>query len=243
MLIVTQRSRERKTVILARTSAPCATMSDRRDALAHVLWIGGGPQVGKTTLSRLLAGKYDLKIYNLDWHDTHDERRRGGGRRAEFARLSMDDRWALPEPDALVERSLAIWTELFSFTVEDLLATPHARPVLAEGPGAFPWLVAPLIRSPRQAIFLVPSAAWRERVAERRYGPAQAERFGPQLRDRKRALANIRARDAIIDQRIAASCVELDLRCEAIDGSLDLDTSLALIEDHFRPGLPETYNV
>ena len=27
------------------------------------------------------------------------------------------------------------------------------------------------------------------------------------------------------------------------DGSLDLDASLGLIEDHFQPGLPATYNV
>lgn len=218
-------------------------MPDVREALAHVQWIGGGPQVGKTTLSRLLAGKYDLKIYNLDWHDTRDHRRRTGAAAAAFGKLSMDERWAHPGPVELVERSLAIWAELFEFTIEDLIAGSSSRPVVAEGPGALPWLVAPLIRSPRQAIFLVPSAAWRERVAERRHGAGQAERFGRELRDRKRALANIRARDAIIDQRIAASCVELGLRCESIDGSLDLDASLALVEDHFRPGLPETYNV
>jgi hypothetical protein len=63
------------------------------------------------------------------------------------------------------------------------------------------------------------------------------------MRDRERALANIGARDAIIDERVATSCAELHLRCEAIDGSMDLDASLALIEDHFRPGLPATYNV
>ena len=43
-------------------------MDDVRARLGHVLWIGGGPQAGKTTLSRLLAGKWDLKIYNIDWH-------------------------------------------------------------------------------------------------------------------------------------------------------------------------------
>jgi hypothetical protein len=218
-------------------------MSDVRDALAHVLWIGGGPQVGKTTLSRLLAGTYDLKIYNLDWHDTRDERRRAGAAASAFGKLSIDERWAHPDPDALVERSLAIWAELFEFTVADLAAGSNARPVVAEGPGAFPWLVAPLIRSPRQAIFLVPSAAWRERVAEGRHGPGQVKRFGGEIRDRERALANIRARDAVIDARITKSCGELGLRCEAMDGSLDLDASLALIEDQFRPGLPQTYNV
>ena len=214
-----------------------------RDALAHVLWIGGGPQVGKTTLSRLLAGTYDLKIYNLDWHDTRDHQRRVAGATAAFAKLSMDERWAHPDPDALAERSLAIWAELFAFTIEDLLAGSNSRPIVAEGPGALPWLVAPLIRSPRQAIFLVPSAAWRQRVAERRYGVGQAKRFGPELRDRERALTNVRARDAIIDQRIAASCVELGLRWEAMDGSLDLDASLGLVEDHLRPGLPGSCNV
>ena len=218
-------------------------MTDVRDSLAHVLWIGGGPQVGKTTLSRLLAGTYDLKIYNLDSHDVREERRRAAGVTAAFVRLSMNERWARPDPHALVERSLAIWAEFFAFTVEDLLAGPRSRPVLAEGPGALPWLVAPLIRSPRQAIFLVPSAAVRERVAERRYGPGQTQRFGPELQDRERALANVRARDAIIDERIAASCADLGLRCERIDGSLDLDASLALLEDHFRPNLPGSYNV
>ena len=115
--------------------------------------------------------------------------------------------------------------------------------MVAEGPGALPWLVAPLLRSARQAIFLIPTAAWRERVAERRHGAGQAERFGRELRDRGRALSNIRARDAIIDRRVTASCIELGLRCEAIDGSLDLDASLALIEDHFQAGLPDVHNV
>jgi hypothetical protein len=40
-----------------------------------------------------------------------------------------------------------------------------------------------------------------------------------------------------------SSCAELGLRCESIDGSLDLDDSLALLEDQFREHLPATPNV
>jgi hypothetical protein len=40
-----------------------------------------------------------------------------------------------------------------------------------------------------------------------------------------------------------SSCAELDLRCERLDGSLELDDSLALVEDHFRERLPTTPNV
>jgi hypothetical protein len=40
-----------------------------------------------------------------------------------------------------------------------------------------------------------------------------------------------------------SSCADLALRCEPVDGSLDLDASLELLEDHFRPLLPDALNV
>ena len=218
-----------------------------RARLAHVLWIGGGPQAGKTTLSRLLAGKWDLKIYNLDWHAVREHAvpehalRPGSAARA-FTRLSMDERWALPSPVEILERSIAVWQEGFALVVTDLLALPRSRTIVAEGPGAFPWSVAPLLSSAQQAIFLVPTRERRDIVAERRWGTGQLERF-PGIGDRERALINVSARDALLDARIVSSCAELGLRCERFDGSLDLDDSLALLEGHFREHLPATPNV
>jgi hypothetical protein len=218
-----------------------------RSRLAHVLWIGGGPQAGKTTLSRLLAGKWDLKIYNLDWHAVREHAvpehaLRPGTAVAAFTRLSMDERWAVPSPVNLLERSIAVWQEGFALVLEDLLALPRSRTIVAEGPGAFPWCVAPLLSSARQAIFLVPTPERREIVASRRWGAGQVERF-PGIVERERALKNVSARDVLLDARIMSSCAELSLRCERFDGSLDLDDSLALVEDHFREHLPATPNV
>jgi hypothetical protein len=102
--------------------------------------------------------------------------------------------------------------------------------------------VAPLLSSPRQAIFLVPTRERRDIVASRRWGSGQRERF-PGIVERERALGNVGARDALLDARIMSSCAELGLRCERIDGSLDLDDSLALLEDQFREHLPATPNV
>ena len=213
-----------------------------RERLSHVLWIGGGPQAGKTTLSRLLAGKWDLKIYNLDWHSVHEPSLRPGPAVVAFKRLSMDERWAVPSAFDLLERSIAVWQEGFAVVIEDLLALPRSRTILAEGPGAFPWCVAPLLSSARQAIFLVPTPERREIVATRRWGAGQVERF-PGIVERERALTNVSARDVLLDARIMSSCAELGLRCERLDGSLDLDDSLALVEDHFRERLPATPNV
>jgi hypothetical protein len=218
-----------------------AAVNDLRDALAHVLWIGGGPQAGKTTLSRLLAGKWDLRIYNLDWHAVREHTERPRPQASAFAALTMDQRWAAPTVAELTRRSIAIWEENFEQVVKDLRATPPTRVVVAEGPGAFPWCVAPLLSSPRQALFLVPTRERRDLVSQRRWGPGQRERF-PGIVDRERALAKVAERDAIIDARIVASCAELGLRCEVVDGSRDLDASLALLEEQFAPYLPATPN-
>ncbi len=216
-------------------------MDDVRAALTHVLWIGGGPQAGKTTLSRLLAGKWDLRIYNLDWHAARDHAERPSEEVRAFIALSMDERWARPTVDELTRRSTRIWEEGFALVVDDLLRLPCDRVIVAEGPGAFPWCVAPLLASPRQSIFLVPTRERRDVVAQRRWGPGQIERFRGIL-ERERALANVAERDAIVDARIVASCAELGLRCESVDGSRDLDASLALLEEQFAPYLPATPN-
>ena len=194
-------------------------------------------------MSRLLAGKWDLKIYNIDWHAVRDHARRPGTAVAAFQRLTMDGRWAVPSAVELLERSVAIWQDGFALVVEDLLALPSSRLIVAEGPGAFPWCVAPFLSSTRQAIFLVPTRERREIVAARRWGGSgQPERF-PGIVERERALVNVSARDALLDARIVSSCAELGLRCERLDGTLDLDDSLALVEAHFREHLPWTPNV
>ena len=213
-----------------------------RERLSHVLWIGGGPQAGKTTLSRLLAGKWDLKIFNLDWHAVRDHELRPRPAALAFAALSMDERWATPSVEHLVERSIDIWQENFALVLDDLLALPRSRTIVAEGPGAFPWCVSPVITSASQAIFLVPTREWRDTAAVRRWGAGQVRRF-PGIVDRERALTNVSARDAILDARAMSSCAELGLRCELVDGTRDLDASLELLEEQFRPHLPATPNV
>lgn len=218
-------------------------MDDLRARLSHVLWIGGSPHAGKTTLSRLLAGKWDLKIYDLDWHLVREHRLRPGGAPPGWDDLSMDERWVHPSPQALAERDISSWTARSRFVVEDLLSWPRDRGVVAEGPSAFPWWVAPLLRSSRQAIFLIPTAGWRARVLARRHRDEPQTSIAAQTTVPERARRNMAERDALMAARIVASCEALALRYERVDGSRDLDDSLALLEDQFRPLLPTTPNV
>jgi len=162
-------------------------MQSVTDRLAHVLWIGGGPCAGKTTLSRLLAGTYDLRIYNLDWHYAREDRFRGGPAAHWWGGHTMDERWVDITADELLERSTACWNEQFPVAVDQLLAMPASRGVIVEGPGAAPWLVASVIRDSRQAIFLVPDETLRNRVVSTGSAGVRASRIARRAIQRERA--------------------------------------------------------
>lgn len=218
-------------------------MDDVRERLSHVLWIGGGPCAGKSTLARMLAGTYDLKVYDLDWHHMHEHGRRPGGVPPGWNDLSMDDRWLHPSPQELAYRDLASWTRRFTFVTEDLLALPTDRRIVAEGPSAFPWSVARVIRSPRQAIFLMPTRELRIAVLARRHRDSPGERFDARTSDPERGARNRLDRDDLMAERIVASCEELGLRYVRLHLDRDLDETVALLEEQFRPHLPSARNV
>lgn len=217
-------------------------MPDIRDDLSHVLWLGGAPRAGKTTLARLLAGKYDLRIYNLDWHYWREHQSRGGSAMRWIRERTADELWLGPSELSPARRSLDGWTEAFPLVVEDLLALPRTRPIVAEGPGALPWCVASVIQSASQAIFLVPAPDRRDLMLERRER-ASGQRFGESTSDVVRARDALREHDRAVGERIEGSSRELGLRCIRLGPEVDLVASLELVEQRFRPHLPEALNV
>lgn len=131
--------------------------------LVRVLWIGGATGAGKTSISRALAFRHDLQLYNVD-HRTYDH----------VLRLSPAPRpdWSRP-PHELAERFVEHARERWPLVLEDLAALPESPGVLAEGPFLLPELV------PRDAgaVYLVPTEERAQAtVAERGSPPVLVER-------------------------------------------------------------------
>jgi len=170
------------------------------------LWLGGAQWAGKTTVARVLTERYRLRLYDYDFQD----------HRAHGARV----------PAATLNSVEARLEARFALVLEDLAALPADEPVLAEGWGLRPRLVAPLLDSPRQALFLVPTRRFRDR--QLRELP-RAGLVKPEWLDRNQALA----RDLVTSAR------ELGLRVIEVDGRLDAEALIAAAEEHFRPYLPD----
>ncbi|HEV2590658.1 MAG TPA: hypothetical protein VGU02_02075 [Gaiellaceae bacterium] len=130
--------------------------------LAHVLYIGGGPGAGKTSVSRALAYRWDLQLYNVD-HRTWDHFHRLGGPEPDWTRT----------PEQLVDDFVAASHRRWPLVLEDLAALPDSPAAIVEGPFVLPELVPP----GAQAVFVVPTEEQIRRVrAERGSLPVIADR-------------------------------------------------------------------
>ena len=209
-----------------------------------MLWVGGAQWAGKTTVARLLAARYPLVVYAYDYHDarSHSARARADADRfpaynAFLEALNDDpDRvWSDPSPEQMTEQALAVFGERFQMVLEDLAAMPEATPVLAEGWGLRPDLVAPHLAAPEQAIFLVPTRSFRESQLD---ALGRAKRLGTTVREPTRAQRNRVERDRLLADDVVARATALGLPVLEVDGTEDAPAVAERVERQFRPFLP-----
>lgn len=120
----------------------------------------------------------------------------------------MDEKWVLRSPEEMAEEVRACWTERFPMVMDDLQRLPAEGPVIAEGAGLFPRLVAPLLGEPANAVWLIPSPTLQRWVRDTR-GRTVAD--APHISDRQRAHENVIARDALLAAHIRAEAEALNL--------------------------------
>lgn len=136
--------------------------------LTQVLWIGGSAGSGKTILARGLAARRGLALYSCDDHfESH--RQRADPRRHPRFRFLMDlppERLFAPPAEARAEELLGFYRDEFELVIEDLGTL--AGPVVAEGVGLLPELVAAVCPDPSRSLWRIATPGFRRRAYRRR---------------------------------------------------------------------------
>jgi hypothetical protein len=194
-----------------------------RERLRHVYWVGGGSGAGKSVIASRLAAGYGLRRYLTDDVMADHARRATAADApflAEFAAMDMDDRWVNRPPETMLETFHWFRGEGFGLIVEDLLSLPAHPPVLAEGFRLLPHLVAPLLTSPAQAVWLLPTPGFR-RAAFAGRGSLWA--IAGRTSDPDRALRNLLDRDRLFTDRLRAETSRLRLPAIEVDKAVSED--------------------
>ncbi|MFI7051857.1 hypothetical protein ACWDOR_01565 [Streptosporangium canum] len=207
--------------------------------LHSALWIGGGQWAGKSTVARLLATRYGLTAYHYDYHDARAHNDRRIARRARLgeptAAPDPDSVWVNTSPQEMADETLAGFPMRFEWALDDLRGLVSGRPIIAEGWGLRPELVATIIDSPRRMIVMVPSEGFRER--QLRELP-RATAVDHAVSDPDRAQRNRLARDRLVADEAARSARRLGIRVLEVDGLDDAEAVADIVVDHFSSYLP-----
>ncbi|MET7330479.1 hypothetical protein [Nonomuraea sp. NPDC005650] len=209
--------------------------------LRAALWIGGGQWAGKSTVARLLATRYGLTAYHYDYHDARAHNDRRIARRVRLGEPVADADpeavWVNTTPEEMAGETLAGFPTRFEWALDDLRGLVSGRPIVAEGWGLRPELVAAIVDSPCRMIVMVPSEEFRRR--QLRELP-RAATFHLQVSDPERAQRNRIARDRLVAEEAVRSARRVGVRVLEVDGSDDAEVVADIVADHFSTYLPLT---
>jgi len=201
-------------------------------ALSNVLWIGGAPDTGKTTISQIIAERHGFQIYDYDQHDHYQLELLSQTipRYHTFLESSLNERWVYSEPKGLLNFLLMSFQDRFPLVREDLLSMPREPIIIAEGFGLTPMLLSPMLLSKFQAIFLVPTKRFKKISMEKRHKPS----FGGEISDPDSAKRNVYQRDILLAEEVKAQAKSCGLAVYEVDGSRSIEEMSRLIEQHFE---------
>lgn len=214
-------------------------ISELSNRLTHVRWIAGGTGAGKTTITRILAERHGLAVYLGDVAErTWIPRFTPEGQPHAWAtlRLTKEQRAGLSGRERF-ESMASRHGETIEFVVEDVLAMPADRPILADWFGNAPRDLAPLLTWPEQAVFLVPTPEFRRQALTTRFADPDRARATWGSGDHERALANRLARDELWDAELRHQADEMGLPVIVVDGSRSAEALADDLADRFRLGL------
>jgi len=192
-----------------------------RERLRHVYWIGGGSGAGKSTIARRIADQHGLRVYATD-EVMADHARRSTHEDSPLLRrfmdMDMDARWVNRPPNVMLETFHWFQGEGFFMIIEDLLRLPREPSVIVEGFRLLPRLVKPLLSIPTRAVWLLPTADFRQAVFDSRGGSSWE--FLAKTTDPERALRNLLERDRMFTDILREQTAALGLAAVEIDAEM-----------------------
>ena len=201
-----------------------------RARLRHVYWLGGASGAGKSTIARRIATEHGLTVYSTD-----DAMADHAGRSTQhdapylstFKVMDMDERWVHRSPETMLATFHWYRGESFELIVDDLLRQPARTGVIAEGFRLLPHLVKPLLADASQAVWLLPTPAFRRAAFDRRGTTSEITR---KTSDPETALRNLLERDGLFTDRLHEETARLELQAVEIDTSTSEDELAAQVK-------------
>ena len=210
-------------------------MSETEDRLKKLFWLGGSPCSGKSSISEILAGRFDLDVYYVDEvFETHQQNLNPADQPAltKWLASSWNERWMQPV-DSLVKDAIACYREQLALILDDIAARPAGKSLLVEGTALLPREIANTLKQRSHAIWIVPTASFQRKHYYRR---GWVRRVIEKCDEPEVAFQNWMERDIRFAEWITAEVSALNLELLKVDGSRTIAENAEEVARHFQLG-------
>ncbi|MBQ38394.1 MAG: hypothetical protein CME04_18570 [Gemmatimonadaceae bacterium] len=210
------------------------TAEQRQNLGDSVLWIGGSPCAGKSTIAERLSAAGGPARFSVDEDFAVQSRGFSPERQpalCAWLQASSDERWLQPVPQ-LLDEVIACYSEHCAFIVDALVAQTRSgsATILTEGSCLLPDCLAPMAATAAM-VWVVPTPDFQRR----HYGQRDWARDSlTDCREPERAFRNWMDRDVAFAAWVGERCKSLCLPCIVVDGQQDVEAIAARVGRQLR---------
>lgn len=195
-------------------------------------FIGGSPCSGKSTITEILAKKYDLYYFKVDdFLDKYIDMGESEGRPvcSRIKSMTPEETW-MRDPMVQCEEELAWYREVFDYVCEEINRIQHVSGIIAEGAAYLPDLMKFINVPYNQYLSITPTKDFQvAHYSQREWVPYVLQ----DCSDKEEAFENWMERDALFAKDVQRQCEEEGYLSLISDGEIGIDELVKMVECHF----------
>lgn len=195
-------------------------------------FIGGSPCSGKSTITEILAKKYDLYYFKVDdFLDKYIDMGASEGRPVctRIKSMTPEETW-MRDPVMQCEEELAWYREVFDYVCEEINRIQNVKGIIAEGAAYLPDLIKVIKIPYNQYLSITPTKDFQvSHYSQREWVPYVLQ----DCSDKEKAFENWMERDALFAKDVQRQCEENGYLSLVNNGEMGIEELVKMVECQF----------
>lgn len=201
--------------------------------MKNIYFIGGSPCAGKSTISEIIAKKYDLYYFKVDdYLEKYMQLAANNNKPLCKKNLSLDsDGIWMRDPKLQANEEFGIYKEIFDILINDLEKIDCNKPIITEGCAYIPTLMKNLGIATTRYLSIIPTKEFQISHYQKRFWVPDVLK---NCSNKDKAFKNWMERDHLFALEIKKQCDKENYKVIINDGNINIDKMINEVIKHFK---------